>query len=728
MAINKEELLFKKVFAGKASTDNSTAYFSETAITDARLSVFSKDVWSEAHLIPDSGIGHITGSVSPGNFTASGVVKYYSASGFTAVAGADAGYSAGIKDWIPFNFGDGVTYNYVLLKNNGERLFPGTAASNWTFDTEAGVLIFHDGNPSGVSAAAPPSMSAYVYTGKKLSEGLTDGLNLISSSAQIIANLPTDTVSSSAQIKTNLPTDTVSSSAQVVLNSADKTGFDTDDVSEGSTNLYYTDTRVKTKLDAEGIISGSAQVTLGSDNISEGSTNLYYTDTRVKTKLDAEGVISGSGFLKNDSNIISSSTQIDNLGFLKNEGDSVVSSSAQIDTLGFLKNKGDSVVSSSAQINSLINDTIAATIVAEIDNDEIPIAKLSADSITIGGASATLLGNSAAISDILKGSGTISSSLHKFTNITASGDISASGDLFANEITLKGVGAGIQIESDSATEIQSTGTDSFNISSVGDLFLLAGSGKELRFGSDNTNDHVRINKGHVTASGNISASGDIFSKNLTVSNSITTENLTIGGIQFENVISTEITSTTTNFSGSIRIGSGSSADTIDPITNAHQITGSIEITGSGIFPNVSGTIDLGSATQKFTNLFATNTFFGGVHEINLETKGLDKMQEGTVLTLKNGTLHPCEKEADALVMGIVSSNSNFPIILGAEPILVTGKIKEGDYIITSNIKGHGKGVAPKYIYTKQLFGKIIAQAIENGNGRSHIIKAMIRKM
>ena len=31
MAINKEELLFKKVFAGKASTDNDTAYFSENS-------------------------------------------------------------------------------------------------------------------------------------------------------------------------------------------------------------------------------------------------------------------------------------------------------------------------------------------------------------------------------------------------------------------------------------------------------------------------------------------------------------------------------------------------------------------------------------------------------------------------------------------------------------------------------------------------------------------------
>ena len=182
MAINKEELLFKKVFAGKASTDNNTAYFSETAVTNARPSVFSKDIWSEAHLIPDSGIGHITGSVNPGDFTASGVVKYYSASGFTAVAGADAGYSAGIKDWIPFNFGDGTTFNYVLLKNNGDRLFPGDAANNWTFDTEAGVLIFHDGNPSGVSSTTPPSMSAYVYIGNKLSDGIGDSTTSITGS------------------------------------------------------------------------------------------------------------------------------------------------------------------------------------------------------------------------------------------------------------------------------------------------------------------------------------------------------------------------------------------------------------------------------------------------------------------------------------------------------------------------------------------------------------------
>ena len=138
--------------------------------------------------------------------------------------------------------------------------------------------------------------------------------------------------------------------------------------------------------------------------------------------------------------------------------------------------------------------------------------------------------------------------------------------------------------------------------------------------------------------------------------------------------------------------------------------------------------DLGDPNSKWKNLYAINTFFGGIHEINLETEGLDKMQEGTVLSLQNGTLHPCKFKEDPLVMGVVSKESNYPIILGAEPILITGPIKAGDYIVTSNIKGHGKGVSPQYIYSQQLFGKIIAQAIEDGEGESYIIKAMIRKM
>ena len=54
-----------------------------------------------------------------------------------------------------------------------------------------------------------------------------------------------------SNIVTNLPTGTVSGSSQISLS-----GFNTSQLSE-NTNLYYTDARVKTKLDADSVISGS---------------------------------------------------------------------------------------------------------------------------------------------------------------------------------------------------------------------------------------------------------------------------------------------------------------------------------------------------------------------------------------------------------------------------------------------------------------------------------------
>ena len=55
-------------------------------------------------------------------------------------------------------------------------------------------------------------------------------------------------------------------------------------------------------------------------------------------------------------------------------------------------------------------------------------------------------------------------------------------------------------------------------------------------------------------------------------------------------------------------------------------------------------------------------------------------------------------------------------------MLVTGEINIGDYITTSNKPGHGERS------TNTIHGTIIAQALESGNGESHIVKAMVRKM
>jgi len=58
-------------------------------------------------------------------------------------------------------------------------------------------------------------------------------------------------VITTSNIVTNLPTGTVSGSSQISLS-----GFNTSQLSE-NTNLYYTNARVKTKLDADSVISGS---------------------------------------------------------------------------------------------------------------------------------------------------------------------------------------------------------------------------------------------------------------------------------------------------------------------------------------------------------------------------------------------------------------------------------------------------------------------------------------
>jgi len=75
---------------------------------------------------------------------------------------------------------------------------------------------------------------------------------------------------------TNLVTSVNGNAGIVVL--------DTDDINEGSTNLYYTDTRFDTRL-----------ANKSTDDLTEG-TNLYYTDARVDTHLNQTGSIT-SGYV-----------------------------------------------------------------------------------------------------------------------------------------------------------------------------------------------------------------------------------------------------------------------------------------------------------------------------------------------------------------------------------------------------------------------------------------------
>ena len=69
---------------------------------------------------------------------------------------------------------------------------------------------------------------------------------------------------------------------------------DTDNLSEGSSNLYFTNARARAAISENSAqlsynsSTGVLTYTQGnSDTVSEGSTNLFYTDTRVATKIDS---------------------------------------------------------------------------------------------------------------------------------------------------------------------------------------------------------------------------------------------------------------------------------------------------------------------------------------------------------------------------------------------------------------------------------------------------------
>ena len=83
---------------------------------------------------------------------------------------------------------------------------------------------------------------------------------------------------------------------QVSFPTRNFTGFDTDDLTEGSTNLYYTTARANSDFDTR-------LATKTTSDLSEGS-NLYYTDTRARAAISA-----GTGITYNSTTGVISNTQ-----------------------------------------------------------------------------------------------------------------------------------------------------------------------------------------------------------------------------------------------------------------------------------------------------------------------------------------------------------------------------------------------------------------------------------
>jgi len=397
---------------------------------------------------------------------------------------------------------------------------------------------------SGNATVAIDSGSAHFTGGVKQK---LDADGVISGSSQLYSDLD-------SRYNNELGEGVVSGSSQVVLNDANKTGFDTADVSEG-TNLYYTDVRVKTKLDADGVISGSSQIdhdtttnfvvnehidhssiTLGSGkglsgggtidtnrslsldtgsvhfqegvelvlpagtvsgssqivlnnsdktgfdttDVSEG-TNLYYTDTRVKIKLDTDGVISGSSQFDNSS--------ISNESLNTYTGSAITATAIQDSRLDQLSTETGSISTEQGiqdqRLSAIETDSGSYLKTVDISSDtNLAVSDTSEVNmiLTDDTLSAELIG------------GVVSGS----SQVSLGGDVTGT----ANDVNVGSV-QGVALTSGEATQIAAIGTTTISATQWG---YLGGSDQNVKTTSDVTFASASLS--NVVISGNLTVLGD----------------------------------------------------------------------------------------------------------------------------------------------------------------------------------------------------------------------------
>lgn len=146
-------------------------------------------------------------------------------------------------------------------------------------------------------------------------------------------------------------------------------------------------------------------------------------------------------------------------------------------------------------------------------------------------------------------------------------------------------------------------------------------------------------------------------------------------------------------------------------------------------PSGNRTLDLGTDALRWQVVYCETLDSAGQHESNLQNpegeKSVGDYATGTVLVWKGGKNIPCTEAADHMRMGIAVNGTKSPLVQGAEPVLVSGTVSEGDYLVTSSIEGHAKAISPQFMRQHGLYDCVIGKALESGEGKSYLIKTWI---
>ncbi len=296
------------VISGSTQVTITQSQISDLAHTDvANLNTFTSSIQSEVDSLTSVTSSYLT-TVPDGTISGSSQVIESLPSGVISGSTQISITESQISDLDKYTDSDVQSYVDSL----------GVVSGSVIAELPSGVISGSEQLPSGLvsgSTQIVSSLPSGVISGsEQLPSGLVSGSTQITITESQISDLthtqiPDGTISGSIQVIDSLPDGVISGSSQVTISESQISDLD-----------KYTDSDVKTKLDVEGVVSGSVIRTLPSGLVS-GSTQISitesqisdldkYNDSDVKTKLDTEGVLSGSLVSQLPTGIISGSEQL----------------------------------------------------------------------------------------------------------------------------------------------------------------------------------------------------------------------------------------------------------------------------------------------------------------------------------------------------------------------------------------------------------------------------------
>jgi hypothetical protein len=310
----------------------------------------------------------------------------------------------------------------------------------------------------------------------------------------VIGTATATTFAGSGASLTSIPNSALVNSSITINSTATSLGgsitLGTDDVAEGSSNLYYTNARADARIAAA-----------DTDDLSEGSSNLYYTDARVDARVSG-------GSLGN----------ITTTGYIRGPATFTIDPAAHGD------NTGTVVIAGNLQVDGTTTTINSTTLT--VDDKNITLASGSANAAAASGAGFTV--------DI--GTGTNPAITYDGTNdewdfnkkLNVTGAITSSGDVSAIETGHAKVVSNSVGDYFPSFEIKRTSGSSktnkhwmFQIGSTGHLHV-----KDI---TNNTNALVLRENGDVYIGADSSALNPIINVDVSASSATFAGNIAVGG-------------------------------------------------------------------------------------------------------------------------------------------------------------------------------------------------------